>query len=441
MTYTTADTAHVLLALAVLLATAHGFGHLFARLHQPRVVGEILGGLVLGPTILGAVAPEWQAWVFSSRPATGFVLGAVYQVGLLLLMFASGAEVRSTFESGERKTAALITVFGTLLPFLGGLWFFSWFDLARFFGPANNATAFLLVLAVAMAVTSIPVIARIMLDLGILDTPFARIVLSAAVLEDVLLYAVLAVTLGLVGGRHDDIVGLPALLSMQSNPTMSTLYHVAVTVAFFTLALVAGPALFQRAARSRLNVVYRSSPTAFLLVFMLLVSGIALVLGVAPLFGAFVAGILAQTEDVQVQQAQQAIKQFAFASLIPMYFALVGLRLDLSTGFDVMFFVALLLYASAVKSASVYLGARFAGERPVAARNPGCRAELPRRPGNRARLPGVRCGDRERGVLRDARVAGRDHLDCGRVVARVGRAGRRRAQMTHCWKQIRRRRA
>jgi len=156
---------------------------------------------------------------------------------------------------------------------------------------------------------------------------------------------------------------------MQSNPTMSTLYHVAVTVAFFTLALVAGPALFQRAARSRLNFVYRSSPTAFLLVFMLLVSGIALVLGVAPLFGAFVAGILAQTEDVQVQQAQQAIKQFAFASLIPMYFALVGLRLDLSTGFDVMFFVALLLYASAVKSASVYLGARFAGERPVAARN------------------------------------------------------------------------
>ena len=369
MTYSPADTAHVLLALAILLATAHGFGHLFARLRQPRVVGEILGGLVLGPTLFGAVAPDWQAWVFSSRPATGFVLGAVYQVGLLLLMFASGSEVRSTFESGERRTAVLITIVGTLVPFVGGLWFFGWFDLQGFIGPANNATAFLLVLAVAMAVTSIPVISRIMLDLGILSTPFARIVLSAAVLEDVLVYAVLAVTLGLVGNRPDDIVGLPALLSLPRNPTISTLYHVAVTLAFFTLALAAGPRVFQRAAHARLNLIHRSSPTAFLLVVVLLVSGISLVLGVAPLFGAFVAGILAQTEDAQLQQAQQAIKQFAFASLVPMYFALVGLRLDLSTGFDVLFFVALLVYASVLKSASVYVGARWAGERPVGARN------------------------------------------------------------------------
>ena len=369
MTYTTADTGHVLLALAVLLATAHGFGHVFARLRQPRVVGEIIGGLVLGPTVLGAVAPALQTWVFSSRPATGFVLGAVYQVGLLLLMFASGAEVRSTFESGERRTAVVITVVGTLLPFLGGLWFFGWFDLTRFVGPANNATAFLLVLAVAMAVTSIPVISRIMHDLGILGTPFARIVLSAAVLEDVLLYAVLAVTLGLVGSRQEDIVGLPALLSVQGNATLSTLYHVAVTLAFFTLALTTGPSLFRRAVRSRLNLIHRSSPTAFLLVVMFLVSGVCLLLGVAPLFGAFVAGIITQTEDAQLQEAQQAIKQFAFASLIPMYFALVGLRLDLSTGFDVLFFAALLLYASALKSASVYLGARLAGERPVGARN------------------------------------------------------------------------
>ena len=127
--------------------------------------------------------------------------------------------------------------------------------------------------------------------------------------------------------------------------------------------------VFQRAAHSRLNLIHRSSPTAFLLVVVLVVSGISLVLGVAPLFGAFVAGILAQTEDAQLQQAQQAIKQFAFASLVPMYFALVGLRLDLSTGFDVAFFVALLVYASALKSASVYVGARWAGERPVGARN------------------------------------------------------------------------
>jgi Kef-type K+ transport system membrane component KefB len=102
---------------------------------------------------------------------------------------------------------------------------------------------------------------------------------------------------------------------------------------------------------------------------LLLLTGLALFMGVAPLFGAFVAGIIARPTDPEGERAHDAIRQFAFASFVPAYFAIVSLRLDLTAGFDLRFFATLLLWACFVKAASVYAGARLAGERPTGARN------------------------------------------------------------------------
>ena len=160
MSLTDADIAHILLALVCLLLAAHACGYLFARLRQPPVIGEILGGLLLGPTVFGALLSDQQAWVFPDEGRTATVLGAVYQLGLLLLMFSAGAEIRSVFHRGERRTALAITASGMVLPFAAGLGLLQVVDLERFHGDAENSTAFLLVFAIALAVTSIPVISR-----------------------------------------------------------------------------------------------------------------------------------------------------------------------------------------------------------------------------------------------------------------------------------------
>ena len=362
MSFTDREIAHVLLALVLLLLAAQGFGYLFSRLRQPPVIGEILGGLLLGPTLFGALFPEQQAAVFPDEGTTASVLGAVYQLGLLLLMFCAGAEIRSVFHRGERKTALFITVSGMVLPFLTGLAFLQLFDLGRFYGPAKSETAFLLVFAIALAVTSIPVISRIMFDLGILASSFARIVLTAAVIEDIILYVVLAIALGLVVSQQDDTFGLLALVGLDPGSELALIYHVAVTLAFFGVVLLVAPPVLRTLLALRGSVIKRGSPIGLQLVFMMVVTAVCVFLGVTPLLGAFAAGMVASLVTDDRSAARAAIKNFSFAFFIPVYFAIVGLRLDLIQHFDVLFFVFFLGFACAVKALSVYAGARLAQE-------------------------------------------------------------------------------
>ncbi|MGH2945104.1 MAG: cation:proton antiporter [Solirubrobacteraceae bacterium] len=369
MSLTTAEIARVILALGLLMVAAHACGQLFARFRQPPVIGEIVGGLMLGPTIFGALLPGLQAQVFPEDGAAAPVLGAIYQFGLFLLMFAAGAELRSVFHRGERKTATYLTLGGTLLPFIAGLALLQVIDLNGFQGPAGNDTAFLLVVAIAIAVTSIPVISRIMLDLGILETAFARIVLTAAVIEDVALYVVLAVALGLVSQANGDDFGLAAMLSLDPSSGISMAYHVLVSLAFFACFLWLGPKLFRRLSQSPFNPVQRRNPVAFQLAFMFALTGLALFAGITPLFGALVAGMVIGVVGEKQDEARDAIKRFAFAFFVPIYFAIVGLRLDLIHDFNVLLFLGFISFACVIKALSAYAGARLAGQNRSGATN------------------------------------------------------------------------
>ncbi len=359
MSFSPAALSHLLVALGLVLAAAHGVGYLFRKLRQPQVIGEIIGGLLLGPTVLGALAPPLQHRLFEGTPSTWFVLGAMYQFGLLLLMFCSGLEMRSTFQTAERKTVAIITVCGVAVPLLLVVALRNYVSLDAHLGAARNETALLVVLAIAVAVTSIPVISRIFFDLGIIETAFARIVLSIAVIEDVLLYVLLAMALSLVAGGQESNFGLPAMLGLEGASPAALGYHVSATVAFFVVAALAAPAL----GRPRSwRWVREINPVTLQLVLLLGITGVALFLGIAPMLGAFVAGIAAHRATQKAARSRATIKNFSFAFFVPIYFAIVGLRLDLVRYFDPLFFVVFFVFACAVKLACTYLGGRLAGE-------------------------------------------------------------------------------
>ena len=363
------EVIRLLIALILILLLAHAGGQVFVRLRQPRVAGEIVGGLLLGPTVLGAALPQLQHTIFHSGTATATVLGAIYQLGLFLLMFCSGAAIRSGMDRVERRTVLVIAALANVVPFAAGILFLLWLKPQQLIGTAHNEAAFMLVFGCAVAVTSVPVISKIMADLGILGTPFARIVLAVALFEDIVLFIVISVAVGMVQAPSATALSLPGLLGIRPDTTPATVYYVVPSAAFFSLPLFLGRGFMQRLAAMRGNVLAWSSPVAFQLLFMLAVTVLALFLGVAAYFGAFVAGVMSGRLDGVHTRAHEAIKSFSFSVFIPIYFAIVGLQLDLQRRFDVPFFLLFLVFACVVKATSAYAGARLAGQRPRSARN------------------------------------------------------------------------
>ncbi|MFF3291673.1 cation:proton antiporter [Streptomyces sp. NPDC003023] len=355
------DLFRVLAALALLVAAAHLGGRLFARFRQPPVVGELLGGLLLGPTVLGLLLPEVQSWLFPATGPAASGLTLVHQIGMLLLMFTAGMEMRTVFSRGDGRSVAVIAVAGMAVPFVLGLVVVRAVDTADVMGPAADVPALTLVVACAVAVTSIPVISRIMLDLGIVRTRFARIVLSVAVVEDIVLNVVLSVALGMVAGGREDGFGLAGALGVTSAHG-SAVYHLVASVAFFGLMMLAAAALRRRPGAGAGTAGSAQGRVAVRMAAVLAASAACVFLGVAPMFGAFVVGLLSgMTGQTSRSESLGHVRGFASGFFVPVYFAIVGLELDLVHSFDPVFTAGFILVACAAKAVSVYGGARLAG--------------------------------------------------------------------------------
>src|SRR5438309_6241078 len=300
-----AQVGSFLVVLFVLLALAHLMGYLFERLRQPRVVGEIVAGILVGPSLLGHLAPRISAAIFSELgPATAAsghnaqLLGMVYWLGLLLLMFVSGAEVRNLFCREDQRQIGWLATVGTGLPFLLVMLASPWLPLQALMGRANQHLALLVVISIAVAVTSIPVISRIFFDLKILHTRFARLVLGVAVIEDTVLWAALAIATAL------------ATSAALPRPEIGT--HISATLAFFAAGLTIAPAVFQKFARARWNVLATSSPPVFGTLVLFTYCAFAARLHVRLVFAAFLAGFAVPVEG-EFREALPAAKRVAFA--------------------------------------------------------------------------------------------------------------------------------
>lgn len=362
------EISKTLLALLVLLLTVHLGGTLATRLRQPPVVGEIIGGLVLGPTLLGWALPGLHREIFLSSARTETVMSMIYNFGLILLMFLSGLEMQSQYKSEERRFVVLLGLGACLLPLGVGLGVAHTLDMESHMGTAAHPLAMTLVFAIALSITSIPVIARIFMDLGIMQTPFAKLALSVSVLDDVILYVILAIALSLVAQSHEGAGWLQS--QVRDMPFAVRLCATAIAnLAFVALSVFAFRPLFGLLERTLFKRTAARIPVAVLLVVPVLMTLLAIRLGVPQVLGAFCGGLAASGLSAPSAADGAALKTFSFSFFIPIYFGIVGFRLNLAEDLRLGFVLCLLAGASAIKIAASYFAAIVAGATRALATN------------------------------------------------------------------------
>jgi len=313
---TDVEITRLFVAIAALMGMAHLMGSVFARLRMPRVIGEIAGGLILGPTVLGAISKTAYTWTFSGFDTEGKLLAMASEFGLVLLMFLSGMEIKARFAREDRKVAVPLLAGATLLPFLIGIAAPKVFDFKPYMGAHGNVSSLTIIIGIAVAITSIPVISKIFLDLGIMHTRFARICLTVATVEDIALWGLLAVAIS---------------LSKSADPSMYILIKTPlVTLAFFFVGMVLVPRLLNGLCHTPARNVVENRPVRLALLACFAMVAVSELLGVKDMFGALLAGmaICRLPHDV-VEVIRTKVKAFALVFFTPVYFAIVGLKLDL----------------------------------------------------------------------------------------------------------------
>jgi Kef-type K+ transport system membrane component KefB len=345
------DFVKLALQLAVMLGCAVLFGELMRRLRQPAVVGEMFGGIILGPTVFGLAAPAAYEWLFLASGDVAAVRDAATKLGMLFFLFYAGLEVNLSDLRVLGKRAVLIGLLGTLLPIAAGVGLV--YALPRsFWGPAvqEHFLSFALFIGMNLANSANPVIARILIDLKLLDRPIGALIMSATIVDDLVNWTLFAVILsdiapssGAPGG------GLPK----------SLLLVMALFVVVLGLGRWFGPAALRRV---RPHVSWPSGFIAVTAVFVLVASSAAEALGVHAFLGAFLVGVAVGDGDERHEEAHQALGHFVM-SFAPIYFISMGMTTDFLANFDALLVAVIIVAACVSKVGAVILGA-------VAARMP-----------------------------------------------------------------------
>lgn len=304
----------LLLQLGLLLLSAHVLGRVAMRLRAPAVVGELLVGVLLGPSVLGHLSPLVSAWLFPTRTDQFHLLDAVGQIGMLLLVGLTGVHLDATLVRRRGVTAAGISFGGLIVPLGLGI-ATGLFVPARLVPGGTEVEVFALFLGVAMCVSAIPVIAKTLLDLRLLHRDIGQLILVAGMVDDAVGWALLSV------------VSAMAMHAASAGTVLASVTYMAGVVLFaLTVGRVVVRAVFRFTAGSR-----EAGPTvAVASVLMLLAAAGTLALGLEAVFGVFVCGILIGNAG-RVEPAKLApLRTVVLAVFAPIFFATAGMRMDLT---------------------------------------------------------------------------------------------------------------
>lgn len=316
-----AQVTTVLVDLFVLFAAAKVLGEVFEALRQPQVVGELLAGVLIGPHVLGLVEDE-----------AGIVLEVIAELGVIILLFTVGLETSVQELRRVGRPALVVGIIGVVLPFVAGG------GLMAGLGRDREQVLFV---GAALAATSVGITARVLRDLSAVRLKAARVILAAAVVDDILALMVLAVVANLAGGPFSTL-GLAVLL-------VEVVLFLGVVVAF-------GPPVVRWLSGLAHTPLIPRSPLVFALLLTIGLAALSGAIGLASLIGAFLAGMIFEFSRDEVATQIEPVYEL----LVPLFFAITGTQLDPTVFSEPEILglgAAITFIAVASKLASGYLGA------------------------------------------------------------------------------------
>jgi Kef-type K+ transport system membrane component KefB len=336
---------HVLLSLLVVILVSRALGALFRHLHQPPVIGEVLAGILLGPSLLGRLAPGMQAFLMPVQIAPQ--LGLISQFGILLFMFLIGLELDTNLLGKHSRVTLAISHASMVVPFLAGAALALWLYPALS-SQAVGFTNFALFMGVSMSVTAFPVLARILADRGMQRSELGVIALACAAVDDATAWCLLAVIVGIA--RAD---------------SGGALWTIALTLVYvLVMLLVLRPVVRRLTAREQLRNRSSQGATAAALVGAFASALITEAIGVHALFGAFLFGAIIPHDSLLARDLNQRLRDLIIVLFLPAFFSFTGLRLQLGlleSAQDVVYCAVIVAVACAGKFGGSALAARCMG--------------------------------------------------------------------------------
>jgi Kef-type K+ transport system membrane component KefB len=339
--------AVLLLQIIVIIAFARLFGYIFKKIGQPAVIGEIVAGIVLGPSIMGLFFPQVNHFLF---PATSLVtLNLLSQVGLILFMFIIGMELDIKTIGKQAHGAVIISHASIIIPYaLGvGLAYFIYRDYA----PANvSFLSFALFIGITMSITAFPVLARILQEKKLTRTKLGAMALTCAAADDLTAWCILAAVIALV----------------KSGSSFSVLYTIALALLYvFIMFKVLRPVLQKLEQVYMANEKKRTPIIALIFIILIISSYATSIIGIHSLFGAFVAGMILPPAFSFRKMIIDKIEDISIILLLPLFFVITGLRTQiglLNEGHLWSTFGWILLVAVAGKFGGSALAAKMVGQ-------------------------------------------------------------------------------
>ena len=345
-----ASAAVFLSQIVVLLVVGRLLGELLSRCGQPPIMGQLLAGVVLGPSVLGLLSPAAELALFPHAPPQKAMLDAVSQLGVLLLLLLTGMETDLSVMRNCGRAALNVSLAGIALPFLVGVVAIELLPASMLVKP-DQRLLLALFIGTALAVSSVKIVAALVRELGFIRRTVGQIILAAAIVDDAIGWIFVSVLLGLAQHGSIDVGGVAR--------------SVLGTLAFLVFSITVGRRLVFHVIRWTNDHFVSELPV--ITVILVIMGAMALTtnaIGVQTVLGAFVAGVLIGESPILTRHIEEQLRGLIVALFMPVFFGLAGLATDfaaLGRANMLILTAGLIVVASVGKFSGAFLGGRLAG--------------------------------------------------------------------------------